>query len=244
MIIYKITNTINGKIYIGQTRQVKPIERFNRHVRESKGPTTNYFHSAIRKYGKINFVFDIICCCKTLDDLNYMETYFIKHFNSTNKEFGYNLTTGGDSTEVNLESVKKMQEVIKKQYENGRSPWNKGLKYKATSESWNKGLMGYKLNHGYNVSKALTGLKKTEDHRKNLSIAAFNRFLKTKHIQSKNVICLELNIVFKSASQAARYFNTSQGCISNICRGERKSLSGRSFQYTDVEPTFIMLGAQ
>ena len=211
MIIYKVTNLVNNKMYIGQTRQKIPSRRFNSHIRESKNSkTTNSFHNAIKKYRKSNFKFEIICCSTNLDDLNYMESYFISLYKSNIKGIGYNLTSGGDCIALNQESIDKMSLTIRNQFKNGRKNWNKGLKYSL-------------------------GLKTPKIIKDSLSIAAFKRGLTFQNSQSKNVLCIELGLIFKSATKAAIYFNTSQGCISNICRKERNSLKGLHFEYTNID---------
>lgn len=85
MIIYKITNLINGKIYIGQDIYNNP----------------KYFGSgkliklSIKKYGIENFTKEIIEECSTSEELDEKEIYWIKEFNSTNREIGYNICEGG-----------------------------------------------------------------------------------------------------------------------------------------------------
>jgi group I intron endonuclease len=91
MIIYKVTNKINGKIYIGQTKH--SIEkRMKQHI---SGHCGRYFYSAIKKYGYLNFIFEIIDSCDNFEDLDKKEQYYIKLYNSDNKDKGYNMTSGG-----------------------------------------------------------------------------------------------------------------------------------------------------
>lgn len=86
MFIYKVTNLVNGKIYIGKDSKNKK----------------NYFGSgilikkAIEKYGKENFKKEIIEYCKNGKELNDKETFWIKKLKSYNLSIGYNLTFGGD----------------------------------------------------------------------------------------------------------------------------------------------------
>lgn len=93
--IYKVTNLINGKIYIGQ------------HSKSDNSLTeldTSYWASGIkinnafRKYGYENFTREILCWCESLDELNKKEIYYINEFNSTNNEIGYNIAEGGNSS--------------------------------------------------------------------------------------------------------------------------------------------------
>jgi hypothetical protein len=94
-IIYKVTNRINGKSYIGQT--VKPLsERISEHVCHALLKKDNtYFHNAIRKYGKENFEWKIIVECSSLEKLNTVEIEMIKKHDTF--ESGYNLNLGGGS---------------------------------------------------------------------------------------------------------------------------------------------------
>ena len=102
MIIYKTTNLINSKIYIGQSRL----------------NNNNYFgsgrklKSAIKKYGKENFSCEILEKCKTKKELNKKEKYWIKKLNSQNNNIGYNIAKGGSSGNFHSdESKKKMSKL-------------------------------------------------------------------------------------------------------------------------------------
>ena len=114
MIIYKVTNLINKKIYIGQTIQ-KLNTRILRHARDSK-KDNNYFHNAIHKHGIDNFKWEIICECETKEILTIMETFMIMVHKSHVSENGYNLTWGGEGRRCfkhSEESRKKMSETRK-----------------------------------------------------------------------------------------------------------------------------------
>lgn len=92
MIIYKATNQINGKVYIGQTIRTMQ-SRKNRHILDAYKNNDNYFHRAIKKYGVDNFKWEVICICPNINSLNEQEKYYIVRYNSKNK--GYNLKSGG-----------------------------------------------------------------------------------------------------------------------------------------------------
>jgi len=91
MFIYKTTNNINGKIYIGKL------------VRESKTylGSGKILKKSIKKNGKHNFTREIIEYCKTKSELSEREKYWIQQYNSTNKNIGYNITKGGDGGSTN-----------------------------------------------------------------------------------------------------------------------------------------------
>lgn len=87
--IYKITNKVNGKSYIGQTRYTIEF-RWRQHLHKKDN---TYFHNAIRKYGADNFIVEKLEECD-IEDLNEKEIYYIAKYNTF--KAGYNLTIGGD----------------------------------------------------------------------------------------------------------------------------------------------------
>ena len=92
--IYKITNKINGKIYIGQSNNIQ--RRFSEY--QNRGAASRIpVDVTIQKYGKENFNFEIIEEC-TIEQLNQRETYWINHFNSI--ENGYNCSVGGEQQSI------------------------------------------------------------------------------------------------------------------------------------------------
>lgn len=94
--IYKITNKINGKIYIGQSNNCE--RRFQEHCSPSRANQSRIpVDLAIKKYGKENFTFEIVEQC-TLEQLNDKEEYWIKYFNSIEK--GYNCNAGGNQASI------------------------------------------------------------------------------------------------------------------------------------------------
>ena len=90
--IYKVTNTINGKIYIGKTSRFK--ERKRRHERCYKKEDCR-FHRAIQYYGKERFNWEIIDKTDNVKKANELEKFYINEYNSYHPD-GYNMTKGGD----------------------------------------------------------------------------------------------------------------------------------------------------
>jgi group I intron endonuclease len=94
-LIYRATNIINGKVYIGQTGKTLE-QRFKTHKRNAMLNNSQlYFHRAIRKYGFYSFTWDIIEECKSKQVLFEREIYWIALYNSTNINRGYNMSEGG-----------------------------------------------------------------------------------------------------------------------------------------------------
>lgn len=92
MIIYKITNRINGKVYIGQTKQSLQ-KRWNNHC--GKNSHCSILHLAITKYGAENFTVEQIDVACNKDELDKKEIYWIAHFDSIAPN-GYNISSGGN----------------------------------------------------------------------------------------------------------------------------------------------------
>lgn len=107
MVIYKTTNKMNGKIYIGKDSYNNP-----RYL----GSGT-ILKSAIKKYRKENFNKTIIEECKTAEELKEREVYWIAKLDSRNPSIGYNISPGGDGF---MKGVKQKDESIKKRANSNR----------------------------------------------------------------------------------------------------------------------------
>lgn len=95
--VYKITNNVNGKIYIGQTRVTEP-QRWQQHIWHAYNDSDNdspLLCRAIKKYGKENFTRTILEECDN-QFLNEREKHWINYFDSTNHDIGYNVAEGGE----------------------------------------------------------------------------------------------------------------------------------------------------
>lgn len=97
MLIYKATNKINNKIYVGQTTHslsYRKRQHENNHLYRSTHKTA--FSMAIFKYGKENFDWEVLCTANTIEELNKLEEFYIDKLDclcSTGK--GYNIRFGG-----------------------------------------------------------------------------------------------------------------------------------------------------
>lgn len=98
--IYKYTNKINGKCYIGQSINLEKRKYCHKSsvFNENASDYNSQFHQACRKYGWDNFTYEILTTLTpeeyTPDGLDTLEKYFIKYYNSYHS--GYNATEGGD----------------------------------------------------------------------------------------------------------------------------------------------------
>jgi len=201
MIIYKVTNIINNKSYIGQT-QFSLEQRKRSHIIEGRNDNL-YFHNALKKYGDEKFNWSVIESCENKEELDEMEFHYIKQYNTISPN-GYNLTYGGEGSHgrklsnetiekirKSLKGKKRSKESIEKQSKAqlGRIPWNKGL-----SKESNISLMVIsektKSNHNSGKIKCYLsnrkGVKLTEEHKQKIrlnQIGENNSFYGKKHDQ-------------------------------------------------------------
>lgn len=124
--IYKITNLINNKIYIGLTNNFN--HRVLQHKSAAKTGKYNYpLYNSINKYGENNFRFEIIDKTLSKDEIVEKEIYWIKFYDSQNESIGYNLRGGGEIPYHTNLSIKKQQ---KNSYSGGKRKNNSKTQYK------------------------------------------------------------------------------------------------------------------
>lgn len=113
MVIYKITNQINKKIYIGLTTN-SVEERFRQHKMFAK-TSNRRLYQAMRKYGVENFTIEIIDkSATTIEQLGNLERKYIYKYKSQDPNIGYNITAGGQtcSYDANPKAKLSLDEVI------------------------------------------------------------------------------------------------------------------------------------
>lgn len=109
-IIYKATNTLNGKVYIGQTVG-SLAHRRGEHEHDAAADSTNQFHVALYQYPRL-FEWEVVDTFtgtreKVIHALNVAEEYHIQKCNSTDERYGYNSTRGGYSSDKFAEQIKR-----------------------------------------------------------------------------------------------------------------------------------------
>lgn len=158
MIIYKATNTFNGKVYIGQTSMTLK-RRIDAHYQHAKSGSETNFHRALRKYSPSIFIWETLELCKTADHMNEREVFYIKEYNSF--KTGYNMTEGGDGGLTYKKGTPLYERIRHKlgKWKNGNPgaskeaiekrinsfvnvQWTKGKQHKNSGHSHNKGKVG------------------------------------------------------------------------------------------------------
>lgn len=151
--IYKITNLVNNKVYIGKTKCFH--KRIYQYLYDIKHERTNhinaYLLNSIKKYGINNFDFSVIEFNDNLDNLSNRELYWIKQYNSINSLYGYNLRMDSSTQMyVHEETSKKISARLKEEWKSGvRKDHSKKLK-----KSWENNF-----ERKQNQSKLLSQIK-------------------------------------------------------------------------------------
>ncbi len=216
MYIYKTTNLLNSKIYVGKRiyRKKDDIWYLGSGV---------YLNRAIKKHGRENFVKEIIEWCSDKKELCNKEIYWIKYFNSTNLKIGYNLSLGGDGGNVGKEAYIKIGNKLrgkKKPKEFGEKV-SKALKNKPKSKE-----------HNEKVRQALLGKPRPKE-----IINKMAKSIKEKYDNGwKSPVQIEIhqydknigNYIqsYKSATEAGRVLKIDRKAITNNCLGKSKSSGG------------------
>lgn len=196
MIIYKITNTVNSKSYIGKCVRTQIYHRYGKDWASNK-TLNRHLKNAVLKYGKTLFKVEILhrLFIKDAQLLSLLEKHYIALHKSNNPDYGYNFTDGGDGGHIfNNESRKKL------------SAAKLGKPLKTSPDGLARRIAGIKL--------ANTGKKKTPEHLKKLSeikkkTYCFQAFGKTN--------------TFKGIAAAATYYNVSTQTISRAVAKDPKT---------------------
>ena len=217
--IYKITNLINNKVYIGQTRATIQ-KRYKAHIstafNENSKDYNNYLYRAIRKYGKENFIVNEI---EGIDNslLNDREMYWIDYYDSTNRDIGYNLTLGGGGHK----NPKIDDELINKL-------WNEGYSHTEISK-----IVGSKITTvSLHLKNNPTHTK--EEIKKRRYAKTFEKIRRIKVDQYD----LDGNFIkhFDSAFNASIETNICADSIRRACNGNVKSAGGYLWCYSGEKP--------
>ena len=176
--LYRITNQLSGKIYIGQSNNKR---RWSQHKYFARHPeqTGQHIHYAMAKYGIENFVFEPIASCRTQEDADEIESILIIQYDSRNKERGYNSRIGGidgargEITEETKEKIKQatLRQIAEKGHPAaGRivSEEEKELHRKARLEN----PLEYTVELRRKMSEAHIGIKDSEETKQKKSESA------------------------------------------------------------------------
>jgi len=114
--IYKITNSANGKNYIGLT-SFGHKKRWSCHKSYAKRGSMSLLHCAIRKYGAESFEISTVDTTETREDAKAKERHWIKEYKSDDRSLGYNVKEGGELYTLSEETKEKIRQAHKKRFQ-------------------------------------------------------------------------------------------------------------------------------
>lgn len=243
--IYVIRNTINNKLYIGQTK-LSLRTRFVGHKGKSNNGSKTAIHSAMRLHGIENFQIELICECETIEEVNQKEIEYIKRFNSI-VPCGYNILEGGDCVPHNVgpfttEHKNKLKELQKKNckpivqfsIETGEfvKEWESGKELKRNGFNRaniiklcksEKGF-GYIYDYGWCYKTAYEAMQDKT------TLATINY-----NAHGTRIKCLDLNgnlvKIYQKVVDAAREVGCDPTSITGCIKGREKTCKGYKWAY-------------
>jgi group I intron endonuclease len=241
--IYLVTNNVNGKVYIGQTKRK---DRWYHHVWEAQKGRKNkmLLHKAIRKYGAESFTYEVLVSGVPAEKVNDYERMFIESFNSTDSLVGYNYLSYGSAYNGQM---------------NGEKHPNFGKKNEKLAE-FNKSRKGIPSSGAQKTASSLANknVPKSDSHREKISIsrkrycednkqklidAAIKGNAKRIGKSFKNklwrkVLCIETDKIYENATLAGVQMGFGKyagGNIRSQANGILKTAYGHTFKF--IEPT-------
>ena len=208
----------SGKKYVGIT-SLRPERRWlsGHGYRQHK-----HFWYAIQKYGWNNITHEIVAQGLTKEAAFELERRLIAELNTTDRDYGYNCSTGGESGASGIVMSKETREKMRNSHV--------GKKH---SIEWNK-----------KVSESRRGIPLNDEHKANISVvmlekwkdAEYRAMMREAHSghnshKAKRVRCVETGEVFECIKYACEKYHLHSSSISNVCRGKLKTTGGYHWEY-------------
>ena len=214
--IYKTTNLINGKFYIGQ--------HSTENLDDGYMGSGTYLKKAFKKYGKENFKCEIIEIVNgSKDDLDNVEEFFIKHYiQKVGKKNMYNATehaSGCPKGHPAWNKGRSLSEEIRKKLSEVKKGRHRFEETKKKLSEANKGRH-HSEESKKKISEVRKGIQFSEETKKKMSEA-----------HSKKILCIETNVTYPSLSEAKRLTGVNIAGISNACNGKLKTAGGYHWKF-------------
>lgn len=240
--IYKHTNKINGKCYIGQTYDIKKRWHSSCYKHCEK------FYNAIKKYGWNNFTHEILIKCDE-NNVDYWESYYISKYDSMNN--GYNLNSGGnkykifsEETKLKISKANKGKKRSAEDIEKNRIGHIGIIHTEETKEKLRQANLGKhhteeakEKNRQAHLGKKAsfeTREKCRQSHLKNpVTQKQIEQLYQASMKTRKKVKNVETGEIFNSITEASKKHNVCDGSISQVCKGKRKTAGKYHWEYVD-----------
>ena len=234
--IYKTTNIVNGKFYVGQHKYELP------QIDPSYLGSGKILSKAIQKYGVDSFKCELIECCESQEDLNTREKFWIEYFRALNEDDCYNIAAGGDGgNTIKYFSEDEKRLIYKKREDtwaktNFRQRCSERMSQYYKQDPQNKIDLSNKLKEYYNNNPAkrkecaerqrgkLQSEKTKEKHRQSAKRGA-------EHQGSRSCICIETQQIFDTIKSTQVLANHKD--VHKCCKGLCETAGGYHWAYTN-----------
>lgn len=255
--VYMHTNRSNGKRYIGITNSIK--RRWHNNGIQYRGCA--YFWNAIKKYGWESFDHCVIVSGISRSKAIEKEKELIALYQTTNPKFGYNLTSGGDGMNDYTHTEEARRKIglskIGNKYGAGHTL---SVAVRKKLSDIHKGHLNpmyqkeFSAEHRAKISKALTGIVRSDETRRNMSKAQRGHPVSQETIDKRAqtmmerygalaigqrttpILCVSTGEVFESIAAASEKTGLSRGNICMCCKGQRKQTGGLAWSYVTADP--------
>jgi group I intron endonuclease len=238
MIIYKTTNLINRKIYIGKDKHNDP-----KYLGSGKS-----LHYAIKKYGRENFQKEILEYCESENHMAEREMIWIHKFNSTDRTIGYNMTEGGAGGNTRINYTKHQLDEYKTKLSTGVRNSEKYTNSVKNKTGISRPEHSKKLKELYAIGKIIPhnlGKVPSEETRRKISAANSGKTLSEGHRDKiasskyKAIDQFDINGIFIKTYQSIKHAsdenNTGRDSIYGCCIGKYKQGGGYKWKYSDIK---------
>ena len=213
--IYCIENLFNNKKYIGLTNDLARRKREHFNLLRKGEHENRHLQYAWNKYCEDNFIFYVLELC-AVGILDEREKYYISKFHTDNDEYGYNIESGGRTSQIVADETRERLSIA--------------LKGRVFSQE-----------HREHIGQALTGRLFSEESRNKMRQAKIGKYNGNKHPRCRPVYCPELDQSFWGAAEVEQIYGIDSSYIAACLSGRQKTagkhpLTGLPLHWTDADP--------
>ncbi len=212
--VYKITNTVNNKIYVGQT-MFTLVRRMNEHVRKALNGDTSPLHKDMAKYGIENFTIEEIDFAENLEQLNYKEKFWAEYLNSYDENIGYNHDQCGHNRCHTQETKDKISKINSGKFSGENNPMYR----KHHSEQSRKAMSDFAKINNKGENNPMYGKTQKESSKEKMKQRWKDNREKRIALHNKKCICVETRMIFDSQKSAAEYYSVSVSLVNASVAG-------------------------